>query len=569
MATKETSTRQILADKISKCKGSIAALQKAFQECGDLEVDKKSTCEQSFRDVLKDLIINVDKSTMQPFAELVLLAVQAAELGICFHSVPFLLLSDAFDCLTLDVCEKLFDTVEGNVAIWSKPMFFSSGKTQLLRMCNDLLRRLSSSQNTVFCGRIQLLLAHLFPLSEKSGLNLMSHFNIENVTTYNKTITPSTTDSSRQAQAISDDGEDMEIEQNADDSDKLASERPVDYNLYQKLWLLQDFFRLPTQCFAPDKWKVFTTNIQAVLQTFSSYKLEGEQTKKLSTSTQSDKASQSSKNHGDEPPSKKRREEPTDSEEPMEVGQTSFPNEHYFAKYLTSEKLVNLQLSDSHFRRHILIQVLIIFQYLTGDVKFKSHSQNLSDAQALWIDDTTKKVYKLIEETPPDGKGFANYIRHVLKREENWIKWKNEGCHSFEKPVPPSPPPTPPKPRLGDKILNYHKEKDVGNAELSRLWNLCPDNLEACSSIERKFIPPLDIFFEEAAEQAKDDSEDKIPKDDKILSNPNFCWQSLRLLARESPHFFQFANQSQIRPLDEYLESVIVSTVKDFKSTND
>ena len=40
-------------------------------------------------------------------------------------------------------------------------------------MCNDLLRRLSQSKNTVFCGRIQLFLARLFPLSEKSALNLV------------------------------------------------------------------------------------------------------------------------------------------------------------------------------------------------------------------------------------------------------------------------------------------------------------------------------------------------------------------------------------------------------------
>jgi hypothetical protein len=33
----------------------------------------------------------------------------------------------------------------------------------------DILRRLSKSQNTVFCGRIQLFLSRLFPLSEKSG----------------------------------------------------------------------------------------------------------------------------------------------------------------------------------------------------------------------------------------------------------------------------------------------------------------------------------------------------------------------------------------------------------------
>ena len=34
---------------------------------------------------------------------------------------------------------------------------------------SDILRRLSKSQNTVFCGRIQLFLSRLFPLSEKSG----------------------------------------------------------------------------------------------------------------------------------------------------------------------------------------------------------------------------------------------------------------------------------------------------------------------------------------------------------------------------------------------------------------
>ena len=53
----------------------------------------------------------------------------------------------------------------------------------MLRICNDLLKRLSKSQNTVFSGRIHLFLAKLFPLNEKSGLNLMSHFS-DNFTRY-------------------------------------------------------------------------------------------------------------------------------------------------------------------------------------------------------------------------------------------------------------------------------------------------------------------------------------------------------------------------------------------------
>lgn len=54
----------------------------------------------------------------------------------------------------------------------------------ILRMCNDLLKRLSRTVDTSFCGRILVLLARALPLCEKSGLNLVSHFNLDNVTKY-------------------------------------------------------------------------------------------------------------------------------------------------------------------------------------------------------------------------------------------------------------------------------------------------------------------------------------------------------------------------------------------------
>jgi len=46
-------------------------------------------------------------------------------------------------------------------------------------------------------------------------------------------------------------------------------------------------------------------------------------------------------------------------------------NIHYFPKYLTNHKLLELQLSDVNFRRYILIQFLLLFQYLDAPVKFK------------------------------------------------------------------------------------------------------------------------------------------------------------------------------------------------------
>lgn len=45
---------------------------------------------------------------------------------------------------------------------------------------------------------------------------------------------------------------------------------------------------------------------------------------------------------------------------------------HFFAKFLTNPKLLALQLSDSNFRRSVLVQFLILFQYLRSTVKFKA-----------------------------------------------------------------------------------------------------------------------------------------------------------------------------------------------------
>jgi THO complex subunit 1 len=41
----------------------------------------------------------------------------------------------------------------------------------------------------------------------------------------------------------------------------------------------------------------------------------------------------------------------------------------------------------------------------------------------------------------------------------------------------------------------------VNSAELTKLWNLCPNNLEASKSKDRDFLPSLEGYFEEAIEQ--------------------------------------------------------------------
>lgn len=179
-----------------------------------------------------NLMIAGNSSNIEEFIEF---SIKACREEIVTITMPVVLLGDIFDVVTLDQCEVLFTYVEKNVAIWKEESFFSSCKNNLLRMCNDLLRRLSRSQNTVFCGRILLFLAKFFPFSERSGLNIVSEFNLENLTEFTK-----------------DNQEMVEVLENTEDS-KLE----IDYNLYCKFWALQDFFRNPNQCYTK-QWKIFS-----------------------------------------------------------------------------------------------------------------------------------------------------------------------------------------------------------------------------------------------------------------------------------------------------------------------
>lgn len=504
---------------VSKAKDENDEIELAdvFQRAPGSEQEKKLVVDQVFRDLVKEAVVK--GGSLERYKLLISLVIKAAIQGHCSPNLVFILLSDVFDCITLEQCDPLFSFVEEKVSTWTMPLFFSAGKNLLLRMSNDLLRRLSTSQNTVFCGRIQLFLARLFPLSEKSGLNLMSQFNYENITTF------TTAD---QKEKIT--GSEMEVDDR--EAGELASSTVlVDFNLYRKFWALQDYFRNPTQCYNNTvAWKTFAANTKEVLNVFRSLKLEHVTWKKKA-------------------------KELKDLQ-----GSDSKDMARYFAKFLTNEKLLDLQLSDSNFRRTILVQMLIICQYLVGNVKFKSTNQVLNESQSNWVKDTTTQVYELLRETPPDGDKFANAVEHILEREENWISWKNEGCPSFikERSEEESKPQSSRKRKvsIGDEVASGWKSKKVllGSSELTRLWNLYPDNLEACKADNRVFLPTLEEYFSEAIEQADPDA--MVEDEYKVIKNGNFGWRALRLLARRSHHFFQ-PSSNPFKTLPEYLESVV------------
>ncbi|XP_061390453.1 THO complex subunit 1 [Musca vetustissima] len=498
-------------------KNDVQILRKVYDSyANNSDHDKKAPMDQAFREILMfQLSDNVDS-----IGKLVKLSVQAVRSEIVSVTIPVVLLGDIFETVTLDKCEKIFNYVEEMVEVWKEEIFFSSCKNNILRMCNDLLRRLSRAQNTVFCGRILLFLSKFFPFSERSGLNIVSEFNLENVTDYGV------------------DGKDL------DDTLEDIEDIPIkiDYNLYCKFWSLQDFFRNPNQCYSKASWKMFQTHATTVLESFSSFKLEDLRS-----------ASAQLEDNNDDLNDKMDLDISFTMDFKNEIDQSVQKVDHFFAKFLTNPKLLALQLSDANFRRAVLVQFLILFQYLQLTVKFKAESNTLTPAQSDFIKETEAKVYQLLEETPPNGKRFSRTVRHMLQREEMWNNWKNDGCKEFKKPeesVSDDKPPPAKRERktLGDCLRDANRQGKffLGNDVLTRLWNYSPDNLQACKSEERNFLPQVETYLESFRDK----------------TDTSFEWRALRLLARQSPHFFTFINSPSYK-ISDYLDAVRKRLAKD------
>ncbi|GER43279.1 THO complex subunit 1 [Striga asiatica] len=261
----------------------------------------------------------------------------------------FQLLEDLTEMSTMRNCKDIFGYIESKQDILGKPELFARGKLVMLRTCNQLLRRLSKANDVVFCGRVIMFLAHFFPLSERSAVNIKGVFNTSNQTKYEK------------------------------DTPECST---IDFNFYKTFWSLQEFFSnpallAPAPAPAPAKWTKFTSSLAVVLNTFEAQPLSDEEGSAI--------------NLEDE-------------------------GSNFSIKYLTSSNLMGLELKDPSFRRHVLVQCLILFNYLKDE-----------------IISYEERVKNILETTPPEGKEFLHSIEHILEREKNWVWWKRDGCPPFEK----------------------------------------------------------------------------------------------------------------------------------------
>ena len=192
--------------------------------------------------------------------------------------------------------------------------------------------------------------------------------------------------------------------------------------LYPFFWSLQANFSSPTRLFEPKNFALFKSGIAATMECFQH----------MSTSVGSSLSRQDDTRRGMK---RKRTESATEL------------SSNFNPKYLTNRDLFDLEVHDIAFRRHVLVQALILLDFLLSltasakskltDLTNKSvlYSYTLSAEDEAWATATKSSIASYLQQgNGNEGKFYYRMVDTVLSRDKNWVRWKAENCPSIDKP---------------------------------------------------------------------------------------------------------------------------------------
>ncbi|KAG0226479.1 hypothetical protein BGW42_003615 [Actinomortierella wolfii] len=372
------------------------------------------------------------------------LLLRCQELGLCDDGVPLALVEEVLDLQAIDNCESIYEYLELRKERLTVGMEPNRGKgLTLLRLCNELLKRLSRAKNTVFCGRILVFLAGSFPPSEQSGVNKRGEYNVDNVTVIEDEVPPMS-ETSNSA---------MDIDEGKRPTVTTTHE---DWEFYRQFWGLQEFFSNPaTLANSPEKQATLRKSMEDALTRFIEVNDErrrrlaakGDTTTPLTTISYDTKEDTKDEDTKDAvvPKLKRKHTAAFGSRAAAEAASST-----YFPKFLTSPALLKLEISDPYFRRHILLQFLIMIDFLLDHAedpqKDWSNTPNkamiptwtVDNSMVTWATDFRKRIGRELAVTSMsasgNGRGFTLTVKNTLIHERSWIQWKAENCKPFEKP---------------------------------------------------------------------------------------------------------------------------------------
>jgi hypothetical protein len=305
-----------------------------------------------------------------------MLTANSASLGACEPVFTFNLLQDLLETQTISSCSHIFSWVESRTERLTEGMVPSKGKALiLLRTLNDLLRRLSKmGSTTMFCGRISTFLSGVFPLGERSGVNLRGEYGplwdgvVETPLPKPEDVVMDAEESAKvetTATETTEEADKMNVDESATLEKKENSTEGTSSALYPFMaimlkllsdayatfWSLQYPFSRPSLLAGPGKFDEFKENVAKVLPV-------------IKEATVKERAMMGSKGTTGSGSSKRKRE----SETPTESQVTDY----FFTKFLTSPELLELEASEIQHIARLLANIPFRLQIPTSDDKFSS-----------------------------------------------------------------------------------------------------------------------------------------------------------------------------------------------------
>ncbi|CDW71534.1 UNKNOWN [Stylonychia lemnae] len=336
------------------------------------------------------------------------------------------------------------------------------------RVCKSIMRKLSVTHDTGFRGKVQKLIASVFPLTHPSGLNKLGNFNTKNSTNF-ETL--------------------EEIKQGLEHKSGISVHGQIsDYNLYKNFWNLQKYLTNPFNIFTSnqldfedidqsqgdmeviesnnnneamelieqssyhkyDKFDLKFHSINGDEEEGQAEEIIDKELESKSAITGTSKINQiSSESNLTQVLSTIRDFISKFMSQPIQVDKDNAQILLKYPKYLSKHSLLNLQFQDYLFRENFLTQVLIFTQTIANPINLQQKKffiitedekklvQNIEQRVSQLLQDSIDQNHnnKQIKGSRILGKrrSMAQCVDSIIQRESNWAKWKENKCTNFEK----------------------------------------------------------------------------------------------------------------------------------------
>ncbi|KAL7747075.1 Cell division control protein 11 [Sorochytrium milnesiophthora] len=312
------------------------------------------------------------------------------------------MLADILDISSIRICTAIFDYIHDRIARVARDVKPRTKKAYL-SICTGLLRRATSTVHPKCVSNVLLFTSRVFPLDDKGLFNVRGSCNASLSTTIDDIAEP--------------------------DGDAMESEEVEMDRFYKIVWQQQQMLEEPRQLLASERQKLtaFLANVSTVADRFVTIsETLGEYIKQTRSGLRGPSSIMSNVT-------------------------ASLQQRFFSSKFLTSRQLFDEQVTDPYFRRQVLVQYLIVFEFLLfytdsnmkaqeavfeQDKQLKKNSNMLlgkgfallSAAEVATIKSLRTKAVVVLSKIPPDGIAFVETLLYVLKQESTWMQWKLRFC---------------------------------------------------------------------------------------------------------------------------------------------